>query len=858
MRLRWLGEMDECVTWGLPHTKGTVKSGTQFSLKNGKKCFRLQTRENAYWDDGSVKWTLHSAAGLSSAEEYELLADNAEADENTREIMITETDEKITVDTGAITAVIKRAGTDFIESMYVAGAARCAGGRLVMRCENRFETEGYETVSRESFTGEVSECFVEEKGTVRSIVRVRGTHVCMNSRFHNGKQRKLMPFDVRLYFYAGSAEMRIVHTILFDGQQNTDFICALGIELDIPMRGALYNRYVRFAGECGLYTDSPKGLLTWRTTGKYHEMYEKQSLCEPLGFDEEEDAKFLGLLDESAVWNDFKISQLSSEEYVIEKRTQKGCVYIKGHAGRRALGGGCIGDAFGGVGVHMDKFWQKYPSGIEVSCAAGEEARLTMWLWSPDAKPMDLRHYDTRSHVQSGYEGFDEIRATPCGIANTNEMTIKLYGGNPSNHEVLDWIAHKNKDILLIPADLEDYRKAGVLGVWSMDERAGRQKALEEHNDALIEHYKRERETRRWYGFWDFGDFMHTYDDVHHCWKYDMGGQAWQNTELVPNLWLWYGFLRSGRADLFELAHSMTRHTSDVDMYHIGEYAPLGSRHNVVHWGCACKETRISMAHLHKIFYYLTGDERTGDILDETADADFAVGKLDPMRAYYPPDTKFAAHVRFGPDVMAFCSNWFTYWERHRDERYLNKLKKTMDFFRRGHRAVLSGVYGYNPHTTEYYDFRIEGGSHFMHCFGNFYVWMEIAACFGDTDFFERMIDLGRFYGESEENKRFREEKCREWGFEFNKLEGADRFEHKSYDAAIGAFTAAERGDKKLAEEIWLTVENDEWAPVGFEVNTVDGVNCHKVLKEAPAISTNGAAQWGSNFYAATYYLNEK
>lgn len=204
---------------------------------------------------------------------------------------------------------------------------------------------------------------------------------------------------------------------------------------------------------------------------------------------------------------------------------------------------------------------------------------------------------------------------------------------------------------------------------------------------------------------------------------------------------------------------------------------------------------------------------------------------------------------------MAFCSNWFTYWERHRDERYWVKLKKTLDFFKQKHRFVLSGVYGYDPQTTDYYDFAVEGGSHFMHCFGSFYVWREIADCLDDAEIDERLMDLGQFYGESAQDRAFRSRKCRDWGFD--DLPGIERFEHRSYDVGIGAFAAAGRGDAALADEIRRTMYHDEWAPLGFEERTVDSDSCHKILTEAPQISTNGAAQWASNFFIASYYLQD-
>lgn len=142
------------------------------------------------------------------------------------------------------------------------------------------------------------------------------------------------------------------------------------------------------------------------------------------------------------------------------------------------------------------------------------------------------------------------------------------------------------------------------------------------------------------------------------------------------------------------MAEAMTRHTSEVDVYHFGEYAGLGSRHNVIHWGCGCKEARIAMAGLHRYYYYLTGDERVGDIMDSVKDADYSTVTLDPMRAYFPKD-EFPTHVRVGPDWAAFSSNWMTRWERFEDTAYRDKIITGMD-------CIKGQIYGYYlvPHMV--------------------------------------------------------------------------------------------------------------------------------------------------------------
>ena len=81
-------------------------------------------------------------------------------------------------------------------------------------------------------------------------------------------------------------------------------------------------------------------------------------------------------------------------------------------------------------------------------------------------------------------------------------------------------------------------------------------------------------------------------------------------------------FLRTGRADLWRMAVAMSRHTTECDVYHLGPFAGLGSRHNVSHWGCGAKEARISQAAWNRFYYYLTTDERSGNLMTEVRDAE--------------------------------------------------------------------------------------------------------------------------------------------------------------------------------------------------------------------------------------------
>jgi hypothetical protein len=209
-------------------------------------------------------------------------------------------------------------------------------------------------------------------------------------------------------------------------------------------------------------------------------------------------------------------------------------------------------------------------------------------------------------------------------------------------------MANAGSQMPLLACSPEYIHSTGVFGVWSLPDRSTPfKKSIEDGLDSVLSYYEQQVDDRSWYGFWQFGDFMHSYSAPRHVWHYDWGGHAWDNTELGAPLWLWYSYLRTGRADLFRLAEAHARNTSETDVYHLGPMKGLGSRHNVIKWGDGAKEARISQAAHWRFFYYLTTDERIGDIMHMVAEsAGIAVGRYDPMREAEPrmPGEPAGAH----------------------------------------------------------------------------------------------------------------------------------------------------------------------------------------------------------------------
>ena len=650
---------DSGVSFGVPWPQGDVERAATFRLSADGKELPLQSWPLAFWPDGSIKWSGFATvvpAGVSAP--VNLLKGASQAGGS---LKVTNNDKAVVVDTGAINCSIPLSGAHLIDSMTIAGRQVAGPGQLVCILQNGPQTDSEDSPSREKFLSNVKKVTVEQSGPVRGVVRIEGLHKGMRSG------REWLPFTVRLYFYSGLTTVRMVHTIVFDGDQEKDFVRGLGVQMAVPLREEPRNRTVRFAGaDGGLWSEplQPGGGSVAQETGQ----------------------PFTGRGEfaQNAIWDDFKLAQPTPDGFTIVKRTNPKSTWLSSNAGKRAAGLAFVGDLTGGLAISVKNFWQSYPAGLEVRGASKPSADLIAWLWSPDGPQMDMRHYDLVAHgLAASYEDVQPGMSTAYGVSRTSELTLYPNASALPARAMTIAQSQSGMNLPLLVASPAYIHSTGVFGVWSLPDRSTPfTKTIEEGLDAVLDFYQKQVDSRRWYGFWQFGDFMHSYSAARHHWHYDWGGHAWDNTELGVPLWLWYSFLRSGRADLFRLAEAHTRNTSETNVYSIGPMAGLGSRHNVVKWGCGSKEARISQAAHWRPYYYLTTDERIGDIMRATTRTDEAIARFDPMRLaspQIPGEPHFAVRMRIGPDWFALAGNWMTEWERTGDKKWRERIVAGVD-----------------------------------------------------------------------------------------------------------------------------------------------------------------------------------
>ncbi|SED01284.1 hypothetical protein SAMN05216489_02246 [Streptomyces sp. 3213] len=835
-------------TVGVPWPMGTYQEDQTFALTDaGGAAVPVQSWPLAYWPDGSLKWTAHAVS--SGSGKLTLAAGDSAAPD--KEVTVDQSGGTIDVSTGVITAKIGKNGSTLIKSVTRGGTEIARNGRLVLIRQPEIEDEDQGSVKTERFDGVIGEVTVEQDGPVRAVVRIDGKH--------RKGGRSWLPFSIRLYFYAGADSFRMVHTITFDGtvepgKASGDFIRGLGVRFTVPMRDQAYDRHIRIGGEgTGLLREAVQGITGLRRdpgASVQAAQYAGQKLADPSTWDQRVTTR----LQYIPKWGDYTLSQLSADGFTLRKRTTKGHGWIPAGGGGHASGFGYVGGASGGFSFGLRDFWEKFPAQLDIRDAHTDEAEVTLWLWSPEAQPMDLRFYhdgmgqDTYAEQLQGleitYEDYEPEFGTPYGIARTSEL---LFWANEST-PAPDTLAQQVEAVRVLPqlaAPPAQLIKSKVFGpgLYSEPDRSTAAKAkIEDHLDFLFAYYKDQVAQRRWYGFWDYGDFMHSYDTVRHQWRYDVGGYAWDNSELSPDIWLWFAYLRSGRSDIFRFAEALTRHTGEVDVYHLGQWAGLGTRHGVQHYADSAKQQRIANTTYRRYYYFLTADERVGDLMAANVDSDETFLVLDPIRkirtAPYTPD-RHALSIGFGTDWSGLVSAWLTEWERKgpKWEKAKARVLSTMETIAAQPNGFVqgSGLYDLDTGKFAVAAAPVVSVSHLSAVFGLNELCAELIYLVDMPKFKEAYMDYCRYFNAS------KTEQAARYGSNFGTLllfQGHSR---------LDAYAAVQLDDATLAKRAWTKfyssdgyLETSPWKTEALNgpVTLVPG-------SEAAWVSSNDTALYG-------------
>ncbi|MCW4462911.1 Tat pathway signal sequence domain protein [Sphingomonas sp. BT-65] len=855
--VRWLDgaapARHDGLTWGVPWPRGTKRAAATFALRDGDgRALPVQSWTTATWPDGSIKWTAHAIPpaaipGASGRVGPGKPTAPAEA------VRVTEPGDAIEVATGPVRWRIAKSGENIILSAHRGETEILRNVGLAATAQDRPDSDGAETITTRAYRGRITRATVEQRGPVRAVIRVEG--------MHGGEGREWLPFSMRLYFYAGSEAVRIVHSFIFDGDETKDFIRGLGLTGAVPLRDLAYDRHVRFAGTGdGVWGEAVQPLTGLRRDpGRPFRQAQVAGLQVPAA--ETMSQAVRSGLKYIPQWGDFTLSQPNSDGFAITKRTKPGHGWIDVDAGGRANGLGFVGGPSGGAAFGMGDFWQRCPVRLDIRDAHTDAASFTLWYHSPDAPAMDLRFYHDgmgmNDHAAENeglditYEDYEKGWGTPHGIARTTEFTLWALGATPPR-EIFAAMAGTVAKPPRLVATPQHLHAAGVFGDWNLPDRSTPAKrAIEEQNDFLLRFYREQVEQRRWYGFWNYGDVMHSYDADRHVWRYDIGGFAWDNSELSPDLWLWYSFLRSGDAQVFRFAEAMTRHTGEVDVYHLGRFKGLGTRHAVQHWGDSSKQPRVSNAIYRRIYYYLTADERVGDLIRGLLDSDRALITVDIGRKVGaragPPEPGAGATVdskpgqgevsmSFGTSWCSLVGAWLTEWERTGERKWRDRILNGMTSIAALPKGWFAAGANFDLATGR---FTGPGDkvsiSHLNSVFGALEINSELFDLFDVPAYEKAWLDYCVAYNAP--------------AAQFTAMTGAPSRGRnlRQGHSRLTAFAAKHLSDPALAKRAWEEFfSGDAGLDMGLAARArkITGPAVLKPVDEAP-VSTNGTAQWG-------------
>ena len=767
------------VTFGLSWPRGELKTGAPTHVRRTDgTSIPTQSWPLAYWPDGSIKW-LGMAVVVGPKDGDRFSVRKGRGPEPAKPVTVTAPGIEVIryVDTGAMRAEVGDRGRYLVQEIVRNGRSVVGGVELAMLLERRRKDGRVEVREREPFAGIIEQLTVEQSGPIRACLTLTG-------RYRGAQSGRLMlPFTVRLVFYAGCETVDVAHSFTWDGDAERDFIAGLGVKAHVLLHDGVHNRHVRVLGEDGKTMWVEPVRMTPYAGHAATDAHRAQERGEAVPAPADG-----GLL---PVWNDMQLFQDSCDHALVRKRQGAEYCWVNAEHCRRAPGIMSLSEPAGGLTMTVRDFWQAYPTALEVTAAGTTEAHLNGWWWAPDAEPLDLRHYGGRDFrpVYEARNPDPAVYSNAYGIARTSQMTLSL-------------VPAKSKPKAapvtppLLVADPPHYRQCGVFGPhWSPVDRSTPARTLIEDELArYMDYYQEQRERWRWYGFLHYGDVMHTYDPLRHVWHYDQGGRAWDNTELGSDIWPWYNFLRSGRADWFRFAEAMTRHVSEVDVFHLGPWTGQGSRHNVVHWGCPCKEPRASQAGPKRFYHFFTADERCRDLLNEVAE------KADQFKATNVPTEKFMA--RIGPTWSSWAANWHCAWERTGDPKWLKKIETGLaGILAAPHRLLQGDPFDYDPasgvmtHNQEYAVFN----NRLAFIMGGAEAFMDMAETLGLDGFRAVLAEFGAMHG-------------------IDPVKERDQFPPGIYErlalfmenARLVAWAGVERNDAKLKHRAWeLLLEGD-------------------------------------------------
>jgi hypothetical protein len=621
------------VTQGVPFPDGELPTSTPVAVRAPDgRLLPTQASCLATWgpDRSYVKWLLidfRADATTDTSSPYVLeYGDDVETVEHETPIRIDNEGGSLVVSSDAIELTFDSTSPDFLprwKILHDGGEEDILRGSTGLHLYMKDDRSEYYDSTKGSLSPEIT---VEETGALRTCIRVRGYHAGDNGQ-------RFCPYELRMHIYAGSPDVRLLHTYVFDQEPDSVRISSMGIRLPVKTGGAV------------------RATVGGENTIHRSDHFDAIELCQ--------------LTDESC--------RISVDGRIVDE-------------GYRAPGWCCMNGSESGLAVALRESWQEYPKGLRLQPDA-----VDIQLHPETAQPIDyanpykeqaLRFDSMRELSDEEFTSILSQSATAplnlksIGLGHKDfgmsdeqagervRMLIKKYAanrtycfcdtgsgkayGSAKTHEV--WIRSASRPIdedeaaafsravqeplLALPSPEYVCGTGAVRLAHPVDtENFG---AIEEALELLFDRLVLEpQEICRIYGSLNYGELIngHTKANQIIYRNFREAPSRWNDIvrtvgtfnneaqDLIYQLWVYY--LRTGQRKYFRFAEAKSEHTEDVDFIHKDpkneRIVGLMHYHNVFDWsgGPSPSHSLIGGLMLH---YYLTGNRRAFDVARGAAD----------------------------------------------------------------------------------------------------------------------------------------------------------------------------------------------------------------------------------------------
>ena len=655
---------------GIPFPRGEIKDISHIKiLDETANAINFQAKPLCRWQDGSVKWLLVDLKQDLIASQKKALkiryADTIKEAVAPGNLKVSESPDQITVITGPLKFSVKRHNFNLFDGVWVdknKDGVFQDDELLARDCNMAVKFNGKYYLS--SFDKD-SKVTVEENGPIKTTLKAEGW-------FINNKGERFCKYVVRIQSFADADYLRVSHTFI--------------------------------------YTGYPENMCHYLYKGKRlpkNETIEGVSIILPVNL--RGDKSFTFKADKQVLQGVLKencgIYQNNFNSFTIEKSG------IKIHSGEKLDGWLDESDSEGGITVGIKNLWQQFPKQFYLDKAKN---RLEISLWPEKAGPLDLKTTEAAL-------GPDSVaRGSAFGLAKTHELFFNFHSGNYQESKTINIIngLFASLPIITAPEWLSDTVAIGKVSAYD-----SRLNTSEVALEKLFDWGKRQQDNFNWYGMVDFGDTLSWYRKDAYDKSYDESGWhpegrwGWFNCETMgTHSGALIQYLRTGQVKYFRFGEDLTRHIMDIDTCHYNtvendkrlrgvipdDYSQVGSmhRHNGNHWGDRNEETSHTNIFGLMLYYYITGNERARDVLDEVGSF-FLKERIVYFRHPDVAPQRSLANVLWG-DVSLY--------ELTNDERYKKQADKLANIFYQGQHSNGSWPDSYNPVEK-----RWDGDSAIMH-----------------------------------------------------------------------------------------------------------------------------------------------